>query len=355
MADDKASRTEPATPKRRQEAREEGNVARSMELPSSFVLLTGMVVLHYFGAHIVGNLSEIWKIAFRNLHTMQVGEAQFQEFLNFLIYRVAIILSPLLLAIFVVAVGSNLAQFGFLFSTKIITPKLDKMSPIKGLKKIFSKDSISKLAKSLLKMFIIGYVGYVTVAGEIDRIPTLAALDLSQIATYIGNVSFTIGVRIAVLLIILAVVDYGWERWQYEESLKMSKHDVKEESKQAEGDPAVKSRVRSLQREVSRRRMMSAVPTADVIVTNPTHFAVALKYDRGKMAAPQVVAKGRNRIALKIKEIAKEHGLPIVEDKQLARALFEDVDLDQFVPVNLYKAVAEILAYVYRLKNRTLV
>lgn len=319
---------------------------------SALVLTGGFAVLAAFGDHLFGRLGELWRQLFGNLASIQLGAAQTNELMRTLLLQLAIMLAPVLAAVTVVAMGSNLLQIGLLFSTQAVAPSFDRINPLKGFSRIASKEALLQLGRSLIKILIIGYVGYVTVRGEIDRIPTLPMLEVTEIAHYIVTVSSRLVWRVCALLLLLGILDYGVRRWEFERGLRMTKQEVKEETKQREGDPHIKARVRSLQRDMARRRMMAAVPKADVVVTNPTHFAVALLYERGRMEAPQVVAKGRNHLALRIREVAQQHGVPIVEDQPLARALYDSTELNHAVPVNLYKAVAEVIAYVYRLKRK---
>jgi len=247
---------------------------------------------------------------------------------------------------------ANIAQVGFLFSSEAIMPKFSKIDPMKGLQRLFSTRSLVELVKSVAKILIVGFIAYLTMRSESDKILPLVQYSVPDILAYIGRVSFKILYTTSIVLLALAVFDYVYQKWETDKSLKMTKQEIKEENKQTEGDPLVKGRIRRLQREIARKRMMAQVPKADVVITNPTHFAVAIRYVPEKMKAPVVIAKGADFLAEKIKEIAKTHNVPIVENKAVAQVLYRMVQIDQVVPETLYKAIAEILVYVYSLKQK---
>ena len=256
-----------------------------------------------------------------------------------------------MLAILAAGVCAHVAQFGFLFTTESLTPKMSRLSPINGLKRLFSLRSLVELAKSVLKVVTVGTAAFILIRSELHVVPGLVLSSVVDILAFTGWVAFKICLGACGALIILAALDYAYQRWEHEKNLRMTKQEVKDEYKQTEGDPKVKARIRSIQLETARRRMMEAVPEADVVITNPTHLAVALRFDGTKMAAPCVVAKGAGHVAERIKQIAAEHGVPIVENRPLARTLIKTVDIGASIPAELYKAVAQILAYVYRLKG----
>jgi flagellar biosynthetic protein FlhB len=232
-----------------------------------------------------------------------------------------------------------------------MAPKWDKIDPLRGFQRLFSMKAFVELVKNTLKIVIVGMVAYLAVRDEVSDLPGLMDRDAWQILVYIGGISFRIMFTTCWVLIILAILDYGYQRWEYEKGLRMSRQDIKEEYKHTEGDPIVKARIKRMQREAARKRMMAAVPKATVVITNPTHLAVALAYDQERMIAPTVVAKGAGYVAAKIKEVALAHGVPIIESKPVAQLLYKMVDIDACVPENLYRAVAEILAFVYRLRQ----
>jgi flagellar biosynthetic protein FlhB len=261
------------------------------------------------------------------------------------------ILAPILLVVLAAGVAGNLVQVGLLFTAEPFIPKLSNFDPISGISKLVSLKSFVELAKSIVKLLIVGSVAFLTLWGELENLPGLIYMSVGDILSFICSRSLKIVFYSALVLIVLAALDYAFVLWKHEQDLKMTKQEVKDERKSREGDPAVKGRIRKVQIETARKRMMEAVPTADVVVTNPTRLAIALKYDGEKMAAPKVIAKGAGFIAERIKEIAEKNGIPIVENKPLAKSLYKAVEIGETIPVNLYKAVAEILAYVYRLRG----
>jgi len=264
--------------------------------------------------------------------------------------KVFVLLFPLLLAIFSIALLVNYFQVGFVLSTDSIQPKLSKINPISGFQRLFSIRSLVELTKNVFKIFVVAFLVYITIKGEIENFIPLSDQSVGEILVYIGRLAFKIVFRTCLLLIILAIFDYLYQRWEFEKNLKMSKQEVKDELKQTEGDPIIKARIKRLQREAARKRMMASVPKADVVITNPTYLAVAIHYDQSKMSAPKVVAKGRGHIAEKIRKIATENKVAIVEDKPMAQILYKMVNVDEVIPTNLYKAVAEVLAFVYSMK-----
>lgn len=343
-------RTESATEKRRQEARKKGQVAKSRELVSAAVLLGGLFILYYTGGHMFNGLGDVMRETFRNAATFQMTRETLHSMFASLSYRMAMIVAPLMLTIAIFGVVSNVAQFGFLFTSETISPKFSRINPLDGFKRIFSKQTAVELLKAILKIGLVGIVAFYTVRKEFHKLPYLMDLDTTGILFYGGGVSFRILVNSCVVIFVMAVLDYAFQKWDFEKSIRMTKEEIKQEMKEMEGDPHIKARIRSLQREAARKRMMEAVPKADVIVTNPTHIAVALKYEAGSRA-PVVVAKGAGFIAEKIKEIARENKVMIMENKPLARAMYKMVEIGKEIPSELYQAVAEILAYVYKLKR----
>jgi flagellar biosynthetic protein FlhB len=258
----------------------------------------------------------------------------------------------MLLGVVTAAMLANVIQVGFLFSWEPLTPKLSKLNPLEGMKRLVSLRSLTEMVKFVAKVVLVGIVVYTVVRKEIPFMMPLAGQSIQDIGSYICTTILRIMLRTSWVLLVLAILDYAYQRWEFEKGLRMTRQEIKDEHKQSEGDPLVKSRIRRVQREWARRRMMEAVPQADVVITNPLQLAIAIAYENDTMVAPQVLAKGAGPVAVRIREIARSYGIPIVENKPLARALFKDVDLGQQIPAALYKAVAEVLAYVYRLKNR---
>jgi flagellar biosynthetic protein FlhB len=297
-----------------------------------------------------GRLTAMMRILYQRAGSLIMAP----ETMNSLFWEIFInsfvVLIPLMLAVMTAGVVGNVAQFGFLFTGEKLTPDLAKLNPISGLKKLVSLRSLVELAKSILKLVIISGVAYVVLDRYMEQIPGLMQMSIGSILKFIGQVSFQLCLYTCMVLFLMAVLDFSYTKWQHHQDLKMSKQEVQDEHKQREGDPAVKARIRSVQREMARQRMMEAVPEATVVITNPTHLAIAISYAEG-MHAPTVVAKGAGFVAQKIKAIAVENDVPLVENKPLARAMFKSAEIGDFIPADLYRAVAEILAYVYRLKG----
>jgi flagellar biosynthetic protein FlhB len=261
------------------------------------------------------------------------------------------ILIPFFLPILIAGAVGNIGQIGFEIHGEPLRPKLAKLNPISGVKRLFSLKALVDLAKSIIKILIIGGIAYGFIKSQMEGFPPLMQQGVGQILLFIAQAAFKILFLVCLALILLAFLDFIYQRWQHEEDLKMTKQEVKDERKQVEGDPKVKGRIRKAQLEMAARRMMEAVPEADVVITNPSHLAVALKFEASQMHAPTVIAKGAGHIAERIKEVARNHQVPIVEDKPLAQTLFKMVEIGEFIPEELYRAVAEILAYVYRIKG----
>ena len=346
-------KTETATPKKREKTREEGQTARSVEIPSVFVLFTGILFLYFSGFISYKHLTDIMRHSFSFESIPEFNINYVVAILNTFLLKVFLFIIPLFISIFIIALLSNFLQVGFLFSHKAITPKFSRLSIIKGFGRLFSKKSLVELVKSVLKLLIIGIVSYFVVKNEVVRIPFLYHQSTGEILIYMCKISFKIFIWTISIMVIMAILDYLFQRWQFEEQIKMTKQEVKDESKQAEGDPQVKARIRSLQQQAARRRMMQDIPKADVVVTNPTHLALAIQYDALSMNAPKILAKGAGAVAERIRNVAKENDIPVIEDKELAQNLYKTVDIGDEIPVTLFKAVAELLAYVYKLKGKT--
>jgi flagellar biosynthetic protein FlhB len=334
--------------------REKGQVAKSREVPSVAVLVASLLVFYFLGSTMIKEFMELMKETFNSSGSMQLTEANLQWLLVAYSQRCWKIVAPLLVTIIAVGLLSNVLQVGFIFSSEKLIPKFSKLDPIKGFTKMFSKETLVELVKNIFKIVIIGYVAYLTVRDELNQIVPLIDMEIWSILSYIGSVCFKIILRTSWVLIVLALLDYAFQRWNFQQEAKMTKQEIKDEFKQREGDPLVRSRVRQVQREMARKRMMEAVPKADVVITNPAHLALAVEYNAQQMPAPKVIAKGTRLMAERIKEVAKEHQIPIVENKPLAQALFSSVEIGQEIPLVFYKAIAEILAYVYRLKNKVI-
>lgn len=349
--EDRHERTERATPKRREEARKKGQVARSREIASAGILLAGMTIFYFTGKGMVQSLREVMATFLKESGTFELNPDSAGALLRESLTGLFHILAPFLLLPFLVIL-INIAQVGVLFTSEPLSPNLGRLNPVEGLKRLISPTSLAELIKGIMKLAFIGYVAYGAVKEEMRGALSLTDVDTITILIYLGSSSFRVFLKTAWVLVVIAALDYIYQRWELERNLRMTKQEVKEEFKEMEGNPLVKSRIRSLQRELARKRMLGEVPKATVVVTNPVHLAVALRYEQGRMEAPVVVAKGAGLIAERIKEIAKEHHVPVVENRPLAQLLYKKVDVGMEIPVSLYRAVAELLAYVYNLKRR---
>jgi flagellar biosynthetic protein FlhB len=345
-------RTETATPRRRSEARKRGQVARSSELSQVLVLLGVLMTLgaaaHTMSRVVTGYFQHVFThLPGAQLTTNDVLQQGAQAFWT-LLKAVA----PLAATALVIGIVANIAQTGPLWAIDSLKPDFNRLNPLTGAQRFVSSRSLVELVKSLYKIGIIGFVAYTTIQSGYPQLMTMTRMEVAQGVALIGDLVNRMALRIAVTMLVLAALDYAYQRWQHEKQLRMTKEEVRQEYKQSEGDPKLKARIRARQREIAKKRMMAEVPNADVIVTNPTHVAVALRYDPEQMGAPLVVAKGQDLLAQKIKELARENDVPIVENPPLARALYKQVDLGREVPAELYEAVAEVLAFVYQINER---
>ena len=345
-----AEKTEEPTAKKRNDAKKKGQVGKSQELNAAFVLLAGFFILKLFWQYIYGEIANYTIYMYGHLSQSVDTETVVQLFIGIVLVLVKTVF-PLMLAIMLVGLCINLYQVGLNFNTEAIGFNPGKLNPINGFGRLFSKRALIELMKSVLKIIIIGFFLYNYLKDEIPFTPQFIYYDLSTSLQEISKILFAMVFQVIAVILVLGILDLAYQKWQTTQDLKMTKQEVKDEAKQSEGDPQIKGKIRQKQRQMAMARMMQEVPKADVIVTNPTHFAVALQYHQG-MTAPLVVAKGQDLVAQKIKGIAREHNVPVVENKPLARALFASVEIGDMVPPELYQAVAEVLAYVYRLKNR---
>lgn len=351
----KPEQTEKATPKRRSEARKRGQIARSQELAGSFVFLSSILVLHAYGTQTMGHLdvtmqSSLAHAIHRDGFTLfSVWSLFAQTFGGFGMVLVVMFALALVIGLIV-----NLFQVGFLFTFKPITPSFTKINPLTGFQRLFSKQILVNLAKQIIKLVAVIILINSALYGNRDLLVAVGGMTPAQMFVELSGLVYDVAWRFGLFLIIIALADYLYERYQYEQNLKMTKQEVKDEARQAEGNPEVRGAVKRRQREFARRRMMQAVPRATVIVTNPTHYAIALEWDEVDMDAPVVLAKGTDLIALRIREIAMENRIPILENPPLARTLYEKVELNAAVPPHLYAAVAQVIAFVYRMKRKTI-
>lgn len=352
MADSNGQeKTESATPKKRNEQRLEGNVARSIEVVSVTVLALSLAALAFLGRGIMVDIAMIWREYFAGVADVTITPDTVPSLLADTGRRVGLAMAPFFAAVICAGVLANVAQNGFLLTLKPLKPKPSRLNPITGAKRVFSKRGLVELVKSLLKIAIVAGVVLWAMSNTIDSFLPLMQVPLFFAYGAILTAMLKMSAAAALALVLVAILDFFFQRHEYENQIKMTKQEVKEERKQSEGDPLIKSKIRSKQMDMSRQRMMQNVKDADVVVTNPIHFAVALKYDPLKGPAPRVVAKGARLVAKKIRDTALEAGIPIVEDPPLARALFKACRLGADVPLSMYKAVAELLAFVYRKRD----
>jgi flagellar biosynthetic protein FliR/FlhB len=345
-------KTEEATPKKKNEARKKGQVARSKEVNLALTLLASTLVIITLGVY-VGNSFKSTIITFLSSYlNMELNYNTLKSITFIAVWRIAMVFLPVVIPITVFGVLANYIQVGFMFTGEPIKPQLSKLNPLKGLKRMFSMRTLVESVKNIIIVILLCYIGYSFVRDNFSYILTIGNLKVGEIPTSFGKIVINIFFKVTIVMIIIALIDYIYQRYLYNKELKMTKQEVKEEYKQQEGDPQIKSKIKQKQRKMASRRMMQAVPSATVVVTNPTHIAVALKYEEEKSAAPILVAKGADAVAIKIKEIAKENDVPIIENRSLARLIYEKVELDSEIPDDMYQAVAEILALVYKLKKR---
>ena len=346
-------KTEVPTEKKRRESREEGQVAFSKEL-SSAALLAGIVLtLVATSPIILDAMRQLMSQIFRDL-------AQRKELSIDIIFTLSgeilsIILpafAPFAAVIIFVGIFASVVQVGVLITFKAIAPKFNKISPLTGLKRLFSSQSLADFLKSMAKLIIVGFVGYLTYIDKITELNGLSVSTPESILIYNFTVVAEVAGKIVLALVAIAIFDYFYQRWHHEQQLMMTKQEVKDETKQTEGDPQLKARIRQIQREMSNARMMQEVPKADAVIVNPTHFSVAILYDRDVMSAPEVIAKGADHLALRMRTVARENNVPILERPELARDLYANVEIGDDIPERFYKAIAEILAFVYRLRKR---
>ena len=351
-------KTEDATPKKLSDARKDGQVAKSKELGSAVGLLALFLTLKLFIGSLGTQFLETFYYVYSRipeLITMVNGGISIQSFAALtteIMKKILLMLLPVFLVTVISAVLVDIVQVKWQPTTKPLQPKFNKLNPISGFKRLFSKDKLMELLKSVIKIVMIAYLAYSTIEEQFNILFLLYDMTLLSGIQAIGDIVINLGIKISVFYLVLGLADFIYQKFKFKEDMKMTKQEVKDEMKNSEGDPQIKGKQRSRMREASRRRMMSALPQADVVITNPTHFAVALKYDTEVCPAPYVIAKGEDYLALKIKETAKEHGIPIEENKPLARMLYYNVEIGTAIPPELYQVVAEILAAIYKSKNK---
>ena len=346
-------KTEPPTPRRRLEARRRGQVARSQDLSAAVLLLAGFLTLGFMGPGIWHTLLAVTRAGLTGDSAVRTDDVL--QFAGAAVLEVLKWLAPFLLILMFATVATLIAQIGLLLTGQPLIPSLAKINPLNGIKRLFSVRSVMLGVINFGKLLVVGAVAYLTMSGSADAIIYAFTFGAVEVLGLGSTLMFRTAMRLSAALLILALLDFAWQRYRHERDLRMTKEEVKDELRSMEGDPQIKRRRREVQLRLALQRMRKDVPTADVVVTNPTHVAVAIRYEAETMVAPKVVAKGADLVALRIRQIAAEFGIPIVQRPPLARALYESVDVGQYVPERLYQAIAEILAYVYELTGRSAV
>lgn len=345
-------KTERATPKKRQESRKKGQVAKSADVNTAITLFVTFLCLSFMANKMGTELLALLINGLQNGLLTELTEESVQKLFVNIAMKATSIVAPVLGVALASGLLANFIQVGFLFSSEAIQLKLDRINPLQGFKRIYSIRALVELFKSLLKIILVGIITFLVLWNNKDQLLRLSHLSSGQSLDVLSRLTFQMGLYGSVLLMFLAFLDYLYQKFDFEKNIRMSKQEIKDEYKKSEGDPKIKSKIKEKQRQMAMRRMMQELPQADVIITNPTHYAIALKYDETKADAPIVIAKGMDYVAVKMKEIAKKHNVVAVENKPLARSLYARVDIGGVIPEDLFKAVAEILAYVYRLKKK---
>lgn len=343
-------KTEPASPRRLEKAREEGDVPRSRELATCTILLGAGCGLWIYGERMVHELSSMLAGGLTLEREQAFDMSLLVAASSARVVNVLIASAPVALLLLVVALASPLLIGGWLFSGKALMPNFSRMNPLSGLANMVSTRALGELGKAVAKTILVGFVAWIVISRHMDDVMSLAMEPLKTSSAHVGHLMLVSFLSIVAALVLIAAIDAPWQMWQYAQKLMMSREDLRQEARESDGNPEIKAKIRAQRREMARRRMMSEIPTADVVVTNPTHYAVALKYADGRMRAPRVVAKGADEVAAKIRELAAANNVPLLEAPPLARALFKHAELGDEIPETLYTAVAEVLAYVFQLK-----
>jgi len=344
-------KTEQATPKQKREASDKGQVAKSDDLNTAMILLSGVLLTLFLGGAVIAQMKDTMGMLCKNLFYEDFNADTFRTLLMDISFKNLNVVLPIMGGFMIVGLLASYSQVGIIFSRKALIPDFKRLNPITGLKNLVSRRSMVKVLMSLVKLSIMSGVAYVSIINDLEPLLELISMRTEAIFSSASGLIFAITLKITIIMLILSFLDLLYQRWQHSKDLMMTRNEVRQEMKQSEGDPLIKSRIKAVQREMSNKRMMQEIPEADVVVTNPTHYAVALKYDAATMEAPKVTAKGVDLIALKIREIATKHNIPIVEDRVLARVLYSTIELGSEVPPKLYQAVAKVLSYVYQLRN----
>lgn len=349
---DGQEKTEAPTGKKLEDGRKKGQVAKSVEINSFAIITFGLFILYMSHKTIGNNISQLAIKIFSSLDTLKLDSTLFQGYLQEGIYFYFGTLWPVFGGILAVGLAVTIAQVGFKFSGKAITPNFSKFNPIKGIKNLFfTSRSLVEVAKSILKLTIIGVFTYFIIKQFILNATMLVEFSITEIVGFMIESTYSLVWKVALMFGVMAFADFGFQKYKFKQDMMMTKQEIKEENKQSEGNPQIKAKIRSMQVAAARKRMMQDVPKADVIITNPTHLAIAIKYEMNKDSAPIVLAKGADEVAKRIRELATEHGIPLHENRELARAIFKVCEVGDFIPANLFKAVAQVLAYIYQLRN----
>lgn len=350
---DGQEKTEQASGKRLTEGREKGQVAKSIEINSFVIFSAGMLMIFFTQHYMSKQISDLATNTFNSFNIRNINQDTFTIIIRDTILTFLITIAPILGSLFVVALVAGIGQVGFHFSFKALAPKFGKFNPITGIKKLLiSPRSLIEVAKSLIKLALIGGLTYSILSQFVLKSETLVEMSIPQVLTYMVDAAYTLIWKLSLVYFLIAAADFVYQKVKHKKEMMMTKQEVKEENKQTEGDPQIKARIRKVQFQAAKNRMMQKVPKADVVITNPTHYAIALKYDMSKNIAPKVLAKGVDELAQRIKQIALENNVPLHEDRELARALYRICDVGDEIPSTLFKAVAQVLAYVYQLKNK---
>ena len=345
-------KTEKATPTKRREARKKGQIAKSPEVSAALTLLFAFACLMIWGKSFIEGCLNIYRHSFREYMLWDLSISSTKLLFNQLLIDAVKLAAPILLIVLIIGIAANLMQVGFMFNFSLIKVDFKKLDPLQGMKRMFSFRSLVELIKSILKISIIAVVLFIIIWKKKNEFLLLGEKNIWDVSGFVGSMILQIGLAASACLVIIAAGDFIYQKFSFEKKIRMSKQEIKDEYKKTEGDPVIKGKRRAIQRQMAMNQMIHEVPKADVVITNPTHFAVAIRYDMSTMDAPQVIAKGQDYIALKMKEIAKEHKVMMVENRPLARALFASVEIGETIPEELFNAVGEILAYVYYQEGR---
>jgi flagellar biosynthetic protein FlhB len=348
-----SEKTEAPTPKRTGEMRSKGQVVKSQELNTAIILIAGVIILGGPGMTVVNDLKNMIVSSIGALPTANLSEGYLSRTLNDIVATLIPSLGMILILFLAIGSGTTLLQTGFLFAAQRLKPDFSRLNPLNGIKRIFSSHGLMELGKASLKLLVVGYFAYDFLSSNISSLMSLGNMSLHDSMTQWGTLASSLGMRVASMYLVIAFADYIYQRWTYNKSMKMTLEEVKEEYKQSEGDPLIRGRIRGQMRKLARMRMMQNVPKATVVITNPTHLAIAIEYASDRMNAPRVLAKGAALVAQRIIQIAKDNSIPVVQNIPLAHAIYDNVEIEQEIPPELYTAMAEVLAYVFRLQGQS--